>query len=79
MEQITKKLDNINIGNKELDIPRFIKKMTTSQLENEIKIILQSDQRTLFNTNNLPPKITKISRNYFEIELYEFLKKLQDI
>lgn len=79
MEQITNKLDNMNIENKELDIPQFIKKMTTTQLENEIKIILQSDQRILFNTNNLPPKITKTSRNYFEIELYEFLKKLQDI
>ena len=41
MEEVIKEIENISITN---ILPNFIKKMTEKQLEDEIKIILQSDQ-----------------------------------
>ena len=69
MEEVIKEIENISITN---ILPNFIKKMTEKQLEDEIKIILQSDQRYLFNSENMPDSINKENRNYFEIELYNF-------
>lgn len=79
MEYLIEKINKVDINEQKVEIPCFITKMSISQLEHEINIILQSDQRYLFNTENLPQKISNESRTYFEKELYIFLKKLEDI
>jgi len=79
MEDITKEMKQISINKINSNVvPNFIRKMNNKQLEDEIRIILQSDQRYLFNTQNMPQKINKETRQFFENELYNFLRKLEN-
>ena len=76
MDNLYTKLNNLSLKN-EKNIPQWIKNMSIISLEYEIKFIQKSNYNHLLNKNNIPDICDENSRNIYELELLNFIEKLQ--
>jgi hypothetical protein len=76
-------MDNLNINFRNLginnNIPLWIQNMPITRLKKDIDLILQSDQKSLFNINKVPPELNEQTRPEYEIEFLLCLERLESL
>lgn len=76
MDNLNNYFNNLQINNN-FQIPEWLENMSLTELQKNINIILQSDQRSLFHLPSV--QLNNETKRLYEIELVLCLERLQKI